>query len=198
MSESPIPSMEDIRSASDLPVFEVTGDLEWMEGPVLVGNNDFESLAEFARAVGAKVVLVQYDYPDFDDYYVDPDDFPLHSLFGEEREDEIVDMIEDRNDDFEDFLDKEYDNEPFACSVYVMYEGTPYGFYVEDDALIEAFGETGEEFIVRLAIEDEEDYGGPRYDDEDEEDGAFGGEGDRPQSRRSLRSMESGEGVEPP
>ncbi|MDO5853886.1 MAG: hypothetical protein Q4Q62_07615 [Thermoplasmata archaeon] len=157
MSESPIPAMDELKGEFDIPVFEVTGDLEWMEGPVIVGNNDFDSLVAFADAVGAKAVLVQYDYPDFDDYFVDPDDYPLDDIFGEESEDMILDAIDDRNDEFEDFLEKEYDGEAVGCSVYVMYEGTPYGLFIEDDALIEAFGETRDEFILRKVLEDEEE-----------------------------------------
>ncbi|MDO5861555.1 MAG: hypothetical protein Q4Q58_01970 [Thermoplasmata archaeon] len=157
MSESPIPSLEDIRSAAAIPVFEVTGDLEWMEGPAIVGANDFDSLTAFAAAVGARVMLVQYDYPDFDDYFIDPDEYPLSELFEEEREDEILDLIDDRNDEFEDFLEKEYEGEPIGCSIYVMYDGTPYGLFVEDAALVEAFGETADEFIIRNYLDEDDE-----------------------------------------
>ena len=34
-----------------------------------------------------------------------------------------------------------------------MYEGTPYGMFVEDDQLIESFGELNDEFIVRAYME---------------------------------------------
>ncbi len=156
MSKSPIPTIEEIRAATPLPVFIVNGDLEWMEGPVLVENNDIASTLDFAEKIDAKAVLVQYDYPDFDDYFIDEDDYDIKDLFGEEMEEEILDAIDDHNDDFEDFLEKEYDNEPIGCSVYVMYEGAPYGMFVEDDALIEAFGESADEFIVRKYLDEDE------------------------------------------
>lgn len=157
MRDSPIPSLQDIRARTDMPVFEVVEDLAWMVGPVQVESNDFQSVISFARAVGSRVLLVQYDYPDFDDYYVEPRSFDIDVLFGEEREDEIRDLVEERNDEFEEFIEKEYDGEPFAVSIYVKYEGTPYGIFIEDDALIESFGETADEFVTRLIMEDEED-----------------------------------------
>ncbi len=155
MSRSPIPTMDDIRAKTNLPVFKVEGDLEWMDGPVLVRNNDLDSVTAFAEAVGAKVLLVQYDYPDFDDYFIDPEEYDLIDLFGEEMEDAILEAIEERNDEVEDYLEKEYDNEPIGCSVYVMYDGAPYGMFIEDDALIEEFGETNDEFIVRKYMDEE-------------------------------------------
>lgn len=157
MSDSPIPQMKDVRALTDLPVFEVAGCLEWMEGPVQVEDNDIESVLEFARAVGSKVLMVQYDYPMFDDYYVDPGEYRLDELFGEEREDEILDLIEERNDELDDLFDTEYDGEPIGASVFVVYEGEAYGMFVQDDALIEEFGETADEFIVRLYMDDEEE-----------------------------------------
>ncbi|MFT0898456.1 hypothetical protein [Candidatus Methanoprimaticola sp. MG2] len=152
MSKSPVPSLEDIRKIAELPVFVVEGDIEWMEGPVLVNGNDIESTLDFAKAVDAKVLFIQYDYPDFDDYFIDDEDYDLEELFGD-AEGDVLNAIEERNDDFEDFLEKEYDNEPIGCSVYVMYEGTPYGMFVEDDQLIESFGELNDEFIVRTYME---------------------------------------------
>ena len=160
MSGNVIPSVEDVKKIAGIPVFEVFDDLEWMEGPVMVDNNDIASVLEFAKAVGAKAMFVQYDYPDFDDYYIDPDEFDIEDIFGEDAADDVYDAIEDHNDDFEDFLENDYDNEPFACSVYVMYEGTPYGMYVEDDELIESFGESGYEFLVRKYIEAEDEENG--------------------------------------
>lgn len=157
MTKSPVPSVEDISRIAGIPVFVVEGDLEWMEGPAIVNANDIESTLDFARTVDAKVLFVQYDYPDLDDYFIDPDDYDICDLFGEEREDEILDLIDDRNDDLEDFLENDYDGEAIGCSVYVMYEGTPYGMFVEDDSLIESFGETCIEFIVRQYLDNEEE-----------------------------------------
>lgn len=157
MSGNVIPSAEDVRKVAGMPVFKVCDDLEWMEGPVIVDSNDIASVLEFARTVGAKALFVQYDYPDFDDYFIDPDEYDIEEIFGDDLADAIYDAIEDHNDDFEDFLENDYDNEPFACSVYVMYEGTPYGMYVEDDELIESFGESGFEFLVRKCYEADEE-----------------------------------------
>ncbi len=157
MSKSPIPRIEDIRGMTSIPVFEVAGNLEWMDGPVLVGNNDLESVMDFAKAVEAKAILVQYDYPDFDDYFLDEFDVDVIDLFGEDMEEEILDAIDAHNDEFEDYLEKDYDNEAFGCSVYVMYEGVPYGMFVADDLLIEEFGESGEEFLVRKLIDSYEE-----------------------------------------
>ena len=70
---SPIPSIEDIRKMAGIPVFKVEENLEWLAGPALIGDNDIESVMEFADVVGAKALFVQYDYPDFDDYFIDPD-----------------------------------------------------------------------------------------------------------------------------
>lgn len=164
MSDSVIPSVEDIRKLADVPVFVVEGDLEWMEGPALLEGNDCGAVMEFADAVDAKVILVQYDYPDFDDYFVDPEDYPIEDFFEDDEIDDLFESIEEKNDEFENFLEEEYDGEPIGCSVYVMYDGTPYGMFVQDDALIEAFGETADEFLVRKYLE----YGD---DEEEEEDG---------------------------
>ena len=165
---SPIPALKDIRSMTDIPVFKVEGDLEWMIGPALIGDNDCESVMEFADTVGAKAIFVQYDYPDFDDYFIDPDNEECICLFDEDDEDELYEAIEEHNDEFQDFLDKNYEGEPIGCSVYVMFEGQAYGMFVMDDALLESFGEEGTEFLVRKFVEfygDDEDY-----EDEEEEE----------------------------
>lgn len=157
MKSSVIPTMEDIASRSAVPVFEVSCALEWMQGPVQVGSNDIDSVLRFAEAVGARVLLVQYDYPEFDDYYVDPDAYRLDEMFAEECEDQVYDAIEERNDEIDEYLDKDYDGEPFAVSVFVSYDGRAYGMYVEDDALIEAFGETADEFMFRLMMDERDE-----------------------------------------
>ena len=166
---SPIPSIEDIRKMAGIPVFKVEENLEWLAGPALIGDNDIESVMEFADVVGAKALFVQYDYPDFDDYFIDPDGEDCITLFDEDDEEDLLDAIEEHNDDFQDFLDENYDGERLACSVYVMYEGQAFGMFVLDDALLESFGEDGGEFLVRKFIEyycdDDEDL-----EDEEEDD----------------------------
>lgn len=158
---SPIPKIEDIRSMTDIPVFKVDGDLEWMVGPALIGDNDCESVMEFADTVGSKAIFVQYDYPDFDDYFIDPDTEECIALFDEDDMDELIEAIDEHNEEVDDFLDKNYDGEPIGCSIYVMFEGQAYGMFVMDDSVLEAFGEEGTEFLVRKFIEfygDDEDY----------------------------------------
>ena len=159
MKQSVIPTMEDIRARADIPVFEVAGALEPMTGLVQVGSNDIYSVLKFADAVGSRALMVQYDYPEFDDFYVDPGAYPLEEMFEEECMDEVYEAIDDRNDEIDEYLDKEYDGEPFAASVFVSYDGTAYGMYVEDDALIEAFGETSDEFMVRLMLGEDDEEG---------------------------------------
>ncbi len=177
---SPLPTLEEIKASTDLPVFEVSGDLNWMEGPVIVGDNDMDGLLEFAAAVKSEVVLVQYDYPDFDEYFIDPYDFPMDQVVDEEDMDLFLDAADKRNDEVEEFIQEEYNDEAVACSVYVNYQGTAYGVYISDDALIDSFGETAAEFVVRFATE---------YLDDEEED---------LEALEIRAGLESGEGVEPP
>ena len=93
MKQSVIPTMEDIRARADIPVFEVAGALEPMTGPVQVGSNDIYSVLKFADAVGSRALMVQYDYPEFDDFYVDPGAYPLEEMFEEECMDEVYEAI---------------------------------------------------------------------------------------------------------
>ncbi len=148
MATEGVISIEEIEKQSDLPVFEVSDALDWMEGPSVVGDNTLESLAGFSNAVGAKVLLVQYDYPDLTEYFVDPDDFDLDELF-EDGVDDVEAAIDERNAELDGIL-AEYDGRPWAVSVFVMYEGQPFGVFLTDNDLIDRLGETSMEFIARL------------------------------------------------
>lgn len=164
--ESPLPTLEDLESQIDLPVFEVSGNIPELEGPVVVGNNDMESLQAFTEAVDAKVVMVQYDYFDPDDYIVAPEKYAFEEILDEDEVDELLDKIEEHNESVYELLDKDESFQPIACSIFVMYEGTPYGIFTEDIDLIESFGETGEEFLSRTIYNIYFDVS-----DEDDEDG---------------------------
>lgn len=147
---SSLPTLEDLESCTDLPVFEVAGNIPELEGPVIVGNNDTESLQAFIEAVDAKVVLVQYDYIDPMEYLIPPEGCDFDGILDDDEAEDVLDQIEARNDEIFDRLESDDALLPIACSVFVMYEGTPYGIYTEDVELIESYGETGNEFLIRI------------------------------------------------
>ena len=137
----------------DIPVYEVSEAIDLYEAPVILGNNTVEDLKAFAQDVGSKVILVQYDYTDEDELYVDISEEAIESLFGDHA-DEAKDCIVDHNDDVmaEDW------SAPYAMNAFVMYEGSAFGIKVynecySDDLLIEP-----EDFLTCLLDEfDEED-----------------------------------------
>lgn len=189
MSECPIPAIDEIRKEMDVPVFEVFGDLDPLDGPVIVENNDMDALKAFAKAVGAKVVLVQYDYADTSDYLIDETLYKLDTFFDSDEVSEISDNIHARNCEVMDYFQDEYEGEPVGCSIYVNYEGTAYGIYIEDEEMLDAIGETPEEFVWREIYakmmelsegtyddgeDEEEDDEDDEEDEEDEEPCAFG------------------------
>lgn len=161
--DSPLPKLADLETQIDLPVFEVKGNIPPLEGPVVVGGNDMDSLQSFADAVDAKAVMVQYDFFDPDDYLVAPEKYAFEQILDEDELDELLDLIDEHNENVYALLDEDDAYEPIACSVFVMYEGMPYGVYDEDVELIESFGENAEEFLSRALyniyfdVSDEED-----------------------------------------
>ena len=170
MSECPIPTVDEIRKEIDIPVFEVFGDLDPLDGPVIVENNDMDALKAFAKAVGAKVILVQYDYAYMSDYLIDETPYELDSLLDPDEVAEISDNIYARNCDVRDYFQDEYEGEPIGCSIYVNYEGTAYGIYIEDAEMLDAIGETPDEFVSREVYMKMMELSDGMYDDEEGED----------------------------
>lgn len=163
MSDGILPSIEEIQSKTEIPVFVVEGRMVNMEGPAIIGNNQLEDVLDFADAIDAKVVLVEFDYPDLCEYIVDPDIFDLEEMFEEDDLNDILDEIEERNDSLMKFFDEEYDDEPIGCSIFVEYNGAQFGVYIEDYDVLARFGETCREFYARIFFDDDEDV------EEDEE-----------------------------
>ncbi len=149
-ASNPLPLIEDIRSKTTIPVFEVTDDLPELEGPSVIGSNDMDSLLSFAMAVDAKVIFVQYDYLDMTDYIVDPADYSFDEVFDEDETLDVMHEIYEHNQDVCELFDSDDANRPVACSIYVMYEGSPYGIFCEDIELIESFGETADEYMTQV------------------------------------------------
>ena len=149
-ASNPLPLIEDIRSKTTIPVFEVTDDLPELEGPSVIGSNDMESLLSFATAVDAKVLFVQYDYLDMMDYIVDPADYSFDEIFDEDETLDVMHEMYEHNQDVCELFDSDDANKPVACSIYVMYEGSPYGIFCEDIELIESFGETADEYMTQV------------------------------------------------
>lgn len=116
---------EAIAEQFDVPVHEVSEAFDEFEAPIILGSNTVEDLKAFARDVGSKVILVQYDYTDEDELYVDIDDESLNSLYGDNA-DEARERIFDHNTAI---LDEDWEA-PYAMSAFVMYEGSAFGIRI--------------------------------------------------------------------
>lgn len=139
---------EAITEQFDIPVYEVLEAFDEFEAPVILGANTLEDLKAFAKDVGAKVVLVQYDYTDEDELYVDVPDDALDGIFGD-KADEARERIFDHNTAI---LDEDWEA-PYAVTAFVMYEGSAFGIRVfnevyDQDLLVEP-----EDFMVDLMDE---------------------------------------------
>ncbi len=139
---------EAITEQFDIPVYEVSEAFDEFEAPVILGANTLEDLKAFAKDVGAKVVLVQYDYTDEDELYVDVPDDALDGIFGD-KADEARERIFDHNTAI---LDEDWEA-PYAVTAFVMYEGSAFGIRVfnevyDQDLLVEP-----EDFMVDLMDE---------------------------------------------
>lgn len=139
---------EAITEQFDIPVYEVSEAFDEFEAPVILGANTLEDLKAFAKDVGAKVVLVQYDYTDEDELYVDVPDDALEGLFGD-RADEARERIFDHNTAI---LDEDWEA-PYAVTAFVMYEGSAFGIRVFNEVYDENLLIEPEEFMVDLMDE---------------------------------------------
>ncbi len=139
---------EAITEQFDIPVYEVSEAFDEFEAPVILGANTLEDLKTFAKDVGAKVVLVQYDYTDEDELYVDVPDDALEGLFGD-RTDEARERIFDHNTAI---LDEDWEA-PYAVTAFVMYEGSAFGIRVFNEVYDESLLIEPEEFMVDLMDE---------------------------------------------
>ena len=136
----------------DIPVHEVSEAIDIYESPVILGNNTVEDLKAFAKDVGSKVVLVQYDYADEDELCVEISDEAIEALFGKNAND-AKDYIMNHN---ENIMSEDW-SAPYAMVAFVMYEGSAFGIKVynesyDDELLIEP-----EDFIACLLDEFEEE-----------------------------------------
>ena len=143
---------EAIAEQFDIPVHEVSEAFDEFEAPIILGGNTIEDLKAFAEDVGSKVVLVQYDYTDEDELYVDIEDEALEGLFGE-KADEARERIFDHNTAI---LDEDREA-PYAVSAFVMYEGSAFGIRVFNDVYDGDLLVDPEDFLVYLMDELEED-----------------------------------------
>ena len=143
---------EAIAEQFDIPVHEVSEAFNEFEAPIILGGNTIEDLKAFAEDVGSKVVLVQYDYTDEDELYVDIEDEALEGLFGE-KADEARERIFDHNTAI---LDEDWEA-PYAVSAFVMYEGSAFGIRVFNDVYDGDLLVDPEDFLVYLMDELEED-----------------------------------------
>ena len=143
---------EAIAEQFDIPVHEVSEAFDEFEAPIILGGNTIEDLKAFAEDVGSKVVLVQYDYTDEDELYVDIEDEALEGLFGE-KADEARERIFDHNTAI---LDEDWEA-PCAVSAFVMYEGSAFGIRVFNDVYDGDLLVDPEDFLVYLMDELEED-----------------------------------------
>ena len=143
---------EAIAEQFDIPVHEVSEAFDEFEAPIILGGNTIEDLKAFAEDVGSKVVLVQYDYTDEDELYVDIEDEALEGLFGE-KADEARERIFDHNTAILD----EDGEAPYAVSAVVMYEGSAVGIRVFNDVYDGDLLGDPEDFLVYLMDELEED-----------------------------------------
>lgn len=139
---------EAIAEQFDVPVHEVSEAFDEFEAPIILGSNTVEDLKAFARDVGSKVILVQYDYTDEDELYVDIDDESLNSLYGDNA-DEARERIFDHNTAI---LDEDWEA-PYAMSAFVMYEGSAFGIRIfnevyDGDLLVDP-----DDFLVYLLDE---------------------------------------------
>lgn len=139
---------EAITEQFDIPVYEVSEAFDEFEAPVILGANTLEDLKAFAKDVGAKVVLVQYDYTDEDELYVDVPDEALEGLFGD-RADEARERIFDHNTAI---LDEDWEA-PYAVTAFVMYEGSAFGIRVFNEVYDENLLVEPEDFMVDLLDE---------------------------------------------
>lgn len=139
---------EAIKEQFDIPVHEVTEAFDEFEAPVILGQNTIEDLKAFAADVGSKVVLVQYDYTDEDELFIDIDDDALEGLFGENAE-QAEEIICEHNDAI---LEEDWDA-PYAMSAFVMYEGSAFGIRVFNDAYDGDLLIDPEDFLVCLMDE---------------------------------------------
>lgn len=142
---------EAIAEQFDVPVHEVSEAFDEFEAPIILGSNTVEDLKAFARDVGSKVILVQYDYTDEDELYVDIDDESLNSLYGDNA-DEARERIFDHNTAI---LDEDWEA-PYAMSAFVMYEGSAFGIRIfnevyDGDLLVDP-----DDFLVYLLDEFED------------------------------------------
>lgn len=142
---------EAIAEQFDVPVHEVSEAFDEFEAPIILDSNTVEDLKAFARDVGSKVILVQYDYTDEDELYVDIDDESLNSLFGDNA-DEARERIFDHNTAI---LDEDWEA-PYAMSAFVMYEGSAFGIRIfnevyDGDLLVDP-----DDFLVYLLDEFED------------------------------------------
>ena len=142
---------EAIAEQFDVLVHEVSEAFDEFEAPIILGSNTVEDLKAFARDVGSKVILVQYDYTDEDELYVDIDDESLNSLYGDNA-DEARERIFDHNTAI---LDEDWEA-PYAMSAFVMYEGSAFGIRIfnevyDGDLLVDP-----DDFLVYLLDEFED------------------------------------------
>lgn len=142
---------EAIAEQFDVPVHEVSEAFDEFEAPIILSSNTVEDLKAFARDVGSKVILVQYDYTDEDELYVDIDDESLNSLYGDNA-DEARERIFDHNTAI---LDEDWEA-PYAMSAFVMYEGSAFGIRIfnevyDGDLLVDP-----DDFLVYLLDEFED------------------------------------------
>ncbi|MBQ8178881.1 MAG: hypothetical protein IJ026_00330 [Candidatus Methanomethylophilaceae archaeon] len=138
-----IKSLEDVRNFFDgagVRAFEVSDAFGEGEGPVIVGDNTLEDVRDLAEAVGAKVVFVEYDYIEPEDLVVNPEDFDLEEIFGDDAE-EAERTILEHNDTI---IAQDWD-EPYAMTVFIMHEGHPFGMQV--------ISEEFDEFLVSCPAE---------------------------------------------
>ena len=142
---------EAIAEQFDIPVHEVSEAFDEFEAPIILGGNTVEDLKAFADDVGSKVVLVQYDYTDEDELYVDIEDEALEGLFGD-KADEARERIFEHNTAI---LDEDWEA-PYAMSAFVMYEGSAFGIRVFNDVYDGDLLVDPDDFIVYLLDEFDE------------------------------------------
>ncbi len=122
------------------------------------------------------MILVQYDFADMYDYYITDTPSELDKYLDPEEVEEVNDIIDKRNCEVEEYFQDEYEGEPIGCSIYVNYEGTAYGIYIEDEKLLDEIGEYAEDFVFRevfikmLGVEDLEGEESEEEDDDEEEE----------------------------
>ncbi|MBQ8180090.1 MAG: hypothetical protein IJ026_06620 [Candidatus Methanomethylophilaceae archaeon] len=142
---SPLPVTESIAQSFDIPVYEVSLAFGEDECPIIIGDNTLEELVSFSKSVGAKTVMVQYDYVDPEDLVVNIEEETLQALFGEDADSARV-KIRDHN---RDIIVEDWDA-PYAMNVFVMHEGHPFGVRLYNEVYADAPLIDPEEFVMDM------------------------------------------------